>query len=70
MRGDIAQLKKELEFARDSYAPGDTVVADLLAKRRDGAAAAGAKRVLFVANYATAPSGAVQATTTSESICR
>ena len=39
----LPQLKKELEFTRDSYAPGETVVADLLAKRRDGAAAAGAK---------------------------
>ncbi len=36
-------LKKELEFTRDSYTPGDTVVADFLALRRDGKVAAGAK---------------------------
>jgi hypothetical protein len=36
----LPQLKKELEFTRDSYAPGDAVVADFLAQRRDGTAAA------------------------------
>jgi hypothetical protein len=39
----LPQLKKELEFVRDSYAPGDAVVADFVAQRRDGGAAAGAK---------------------------
>lgn len=39
----LPQLKKELEFTRDSYAPGDAVVADFLARRGDGAAAAGAQ---------------------------
>ncbi|MHC4178641.1 MAG: MG2 domain-containing protein, partial [Planctomycetota bacterium] len=39
----LPRLKKELEFTRDSYGPGDPVVADFLALRGDGAAAAGAK---------------------------
>ena len=38
----LPRLKKELEFARDSYAPGDTVVADFLAERAEGGPAAGA----------------------------
>ncbi len=43
----LPRLKKELEFARDSYSPGDTVVADFLAERADGGPAAGASlRVL------------------------
>lgn len=39
----LPRLKKELEFTRDSYAPGDAVVADFLAQRREGGAAAGAQ---------------------------
>jgi len=39
----LPRLKKELEFARDSYAPGGTVVADFLAERAEGGPAAGAK---------------------------
>ncbi|HYW79735.1 MAG TPA: MG2 domain-containing protein, partial [Thermoguttaceae bacterium] len=43
----LPRLKKELEFARDSYGPGDAVVADFLAMRAEGGAAADAKlRVL------------------------
>ena len=38
----LPRLKKELEFARDSYAPGDTVVADFSAERAEGGPAAGA----------------------------
>ncbi len=37
------RLKKDLEFTRDSYAPGDAVAADLSVLRTEGAAAAGAK---------------------------
>ena len=37
------RLKKELEFARDSYAPGETVVADFSAERAEGGPAAGAR---------------------------
>ncbi|MBN2579223.1 MAG: hypothetical protein JXB10_09550 [Pirellulales bacterium] len=39
----LPRLKKELEFARDSYAPGETVKADFSAKRAEGGPAAGAK---------------------------
>jgi autotransporter-associated beta strand protein len=39
----LPRLKKDLEFTRDSYAPGDHVVADLSAQRTEGNAAAGAK---------------------------
>ncbi|NQU22661.1 MAG: hypothetical protein HQ567_15400, partial [Candidatus Nealsonbacteria bacterium] len=39
----LPRLKKELEFARDSYAPGDEVVADFLAERAEGGAVAGAR---------------------------
>ena len=39
----LPRLKKELEFARDSYAPGDTVIADFSAHRAEGGPAAGAK---------------------------
>ena len=35
-------MKKDLEFTRDSYAPGDQVVADVSVDRADGAPAAGA----------------------------
>ncbi|MEE9603158.1 MAG: MG2 domain-containing protein, partial [Thermoguttaceae bacterium] len=36
----LPRLKKELEFTRDSYAPGDKVEADFLASRAEGGAAA------------------------------
>jgi hypothetical protein len=39
----LPRLKKDLEFTRDSYAPGDHVVVDLSAQRTEGNAAAGAK---------------------------
>ena len=39
----LPRLKKELEFARDSYGPGDAVVADFLARRAEGGPAAGAQ---------------------------
>jgi len=39
----LPRLKKELEFTRDSYAPGDEVTADFLAERAEGGAAAGAQ---------------------------
>lgn len=39
----LPRLKKELELARDSYAPGDEVVADFLAERAEGGAAAAAQ---------------------------
>ncbi len=39
----LPRLKKELEFARDSYGPGDEVVADFLANRAEGGPAADAK---------------------------
>ena len=39
----LPRLKKELEFARDSFAPGDTVLADFSAERAEGGAAAGAQ---------------------------
>lgn len=39
----LPRLKKDLEFTRDSYSPGDAVVADLSVQRTEGAAAAGAK---------------------------
>ncbi len=39
----LPRLKKELEFTRDSYTPGDQVVADFLAERAEGGPAAGAK---------------------------
>jgi len=39
----LPRLKKELEFARDSYGPGDSVVADFLAERAEGGAAADAR---------------------------
>ncbi len=38
----LPRLKKELEFTRDSYAPGDRVVADFAATRAEGGAVAGA----------------------------
>ncbi len=37
------RLKKELEFTRDSYQPGDTVMADFAATRAEGGPAANAK---------------------------
>lgn len=37
------RLKKLLEFTRDSYAPGDEVIADVSATRAEGGPAAGAK---------------------------
>ena len=39
----VPRLKKELEFLRDSYGPGQTVAADFKAQRAEGGAAAGAK---------------------------
>ncbi|HKD37624.1 MAG TPA: autotransporter-associated beta strand repeat-containing protein, partial [Pirellulales bacterium] len=39
----LPRLKKDLEFTRDSYSPGDHVVADLSVQRPDGGPAAGAK---------------------------
>ena len=39
----LPRLKKDLEFARDSYVPGDHVVADLSVERTEGSAAVGAK---------------------------
>ena len=44
----LPRLKKELELTRDSYAPGDEVVADFSAKRAEGGAAAGAKLQVIV----------------------
>jgi uncharacterized protein YfaS (alpha-2-macroglobulin family) len=38
----LPKLKKELEFLRDSYGPGQTVAADFKAQRAEGGAAAGA----------------------------
>jgi alpha-2-macroglobulin-like protein len=38
----LPKLKKELEFLRDSYGPGQTVTADFKAQRAEGGAAAGA----------------------------
>jgi alpha-2-macroglobulin-like protein len=38
----LPKLKKELEFLRDSYGPGQTVTADFKAQRAAGGAAAGA----------------------------
>ncbi|MCA9267990.1 MAG: hypothetical protein KDA41_05940, partial [Planctomycetales bacterium] len=39
----LPRLKKELEFTRDSYAPGSEVVADFLAERAEGGPAADAQ---------------------------
>ena len=39
----LPRLKKELELTRDSYTPGDEVVADFAAQRAEGGPAAGAK---------------------------
>ncbi len=39
----LPRLKKELEFTRDSYVPGDEVIADFLAERAEGGAAADAQ---------------------------
>jgi len=39
----LPRLKKELEFARDSYTSGDKVVADFSAERAEGGPAAGAR---------------------------
>jgi len=39
----LPRLKKELEFQRESYTPGETVVADFSVHRAEGPAAAGAK---------------------------
>jgi uncharacterized protein YfaS (alpha-2-macroglobulin family)/uncharacterized membrane protein len=39
----LPRLKKDLEFARDSYTPGDTVIADFSAHRAEGGPAANAK---------------------------
>ncbi|MBN2021729.1 MAG: hypothetical protein JW809_02960 [Pirellulales bacterium] len=61
----LPRFKTELEFQRESYAPGETVVADFSALRADGPAAAGAK--LFV--YATVDGARVHEanpTTTSD----
>jgi len=38
----LPRLKKQLEFARDSYAPGEEVIADFVAERAEGGAAADA----------------------------
>ncbi len=38
----LPRLKKDLEFTRDSYVPGDRVTADLSVKRAEGGPAAGA----------------------------
>ena len=42
----LPRLKKELEFTRDSYAPGAEVVADFLAQRAEGGAAGNASLVV------------------------
>ncbi|MBN2474670.1 MAG: hypothetical protein JXB62_08680 [Pirellulales bacterium] len=44
----LPALKKELEFTRDSYAPGDRVVADFLATRAEGGPAADARLSILV----------------------
>jgi hypothetical protein len=44
----VPRLKKQLEFVRDSYAPGDTVVADFSAERAEGGAVAGANLRIVV----------------------
>ncbi|HUT10712.1 MAG TPA: alpha-2-macroglobulin family protein [Thermoguttaceae bacterium] len=38
----LPRLKKQLEFTRDSYAPGDEVIADFVAERAEGGPAADA----------------------------
>jgi len=38
----LPRLKKQLEFTRDSYAPGDEVIADFVAQRAEGGPAADA----------------------------
>ena len=42
----LPRLKKELEFTRDSYAPGDTVIADFQAERAEGGVAAEAQLLI------------------------
>lgn len=42
-RSRVPRLKKELEFLRDNYLPGDTVTADFSAKRPEGGPASTAK---------------------------
>jgi hypothetical protein len=65
----LPRLKKELEFTRDSYAPGDRVVADFAATRAEGGAAAAATlritatvdgQVVHQATAQAGPSGASQ----------
>ena len=57
------KLKKELEFIRDSYGPGQTVAADFKAQRAEGGAAGGAKlRVLATVDGQTVFDKNTQAT--------
>jgi len=65
----LPRLKKELEFARDSYTPGDEVVADFIAERAEGGAAADAQlrivatvdgETVFLKNERADQSGAFQ----------
>lgn len=58
----LPRLKKELEFVRDSYAPGDRVVADFAATRAEGGAAAGATlRITAVVDDQTVHQATTQA---------
>lgn len=50
----LPRLKKELEFVRDSYAPGDKVVANFSANRAEGGPSAGATlKVIATVDEAT-----------------
>lgn len=42
----VPRLRKELEFQQDSYGPGDTVIADFIASKAEGGAAAGASLII------------------------
>ncbi len=59
----LPKLKKELEFTRDSYGPGQTVAADFKAQRAEAGAAGGAKlRVLATVDGQTVFDKNTQAT--------
>jgi len=65
------RLKKELEFARDSYAPGDTVVADFSAKRAEGGPVADAGlRILVTVDEQQVPVENPTPKTTSAGTCQ
>ena len=60
----LPRLKKDLEFTRDSYAPGDKVAADFLRQAAEGGpAAAAALRITATVDGASAhPAACPQAT--------